>query len=71
MATLGDFMEDYDRERIAEIDRWETDKPQWIKDKVASEREDDIRRGIRDADGFHVIPEGDEGEEGEDDEDEA
>jgi hypothetical protein len=48
---LDDLMADYDRERIAEIDRWETNKPQWVKDKLAAERKREIELGIRDEDG--------------------
>lgn len=55
IQTLDEMMEDYDKERIAEIDRWEANKPQWIKDKIEADRQRDIELGRRDNEGNWII----------------
>lgn len=64
--SLDDLMADYEKEHIAEIDHWEKNKPQWVKDKIEAERKRDIEQGIRDAEGNFIVP--DDADEDEDDE---
>lgn len=68
--SLDDLMADYDKERMAEIDHWEKNKPQWVKDKIVAERKRDIEQGIRDADGNFIVPDDTDETDEEDDEDE-
>ena len=69
IQTLDEMMEDYDKERIAEIDRWEQNKPEWIKAKVEAERKREIELGIRDEDGNFITPDESDDIEEEEDED--
>ena len=70
IQTLDEMMADYDKERIAEIDSWEANRPQWIKDKIEADRQDEIRRGLRDSDGNWIVSSVvDENEENEDEDD--
>lgn len=70
IQTLDEMMADYDKERIAEIDSWEANRPQWIKDKIEADRQDEIRKGLRDSDGNWIVSSVvDEDEENEDDDD--
>jgi hypothetical protein len=66
--TLDDMMADYDKERLAEIDAWERNKPEWLKRKIEAERQRDIERGIRDADGNFILPDDAEAETEDEDE---
>lgn len=52
--TLDEMMDDYDKERIADIDHWEKNKPQWVKDKIENDRKREIELGLRDADGVWI-----------------
>ena len=54
---------------LEKIDAWEKNKPQWIKDKVAAERQHEIELGIRDEDGLFNLPDEETEEEDDDDDD--
>jgi hypothetical protein len=67
--SLDELMGEYDAERIAEIERWEKEKPAWVKEKIEAEKKRDIELGIRDADGYLIVP--DETDDEEDEEEES
>lgn len=71
--TLADFMADYDRERIAEIERQERidalpENAARIAAKRKAEFEKEVRQGLRDANGDWIITEAEEDDEDDDDE---
>jgi hypothetical protein len=65
---IGELMDEYDRERIAEIERAEREaaKPGNIAKAEAKRRSDlerDIRAGVRDAEGNYIFEDQDDDED--------
>lgn len=75
ITTLDDLFGDYEKDRLAEIERDERERPEWIKRKIEAEREREIAAGIRNPDGsmnwerLENLPESEDEDEDEENED--